>query len=114
MGLIFKFKLDVKNISSNLDMALIADCLLYLQQYLDDNSVEAVAFRKSAKELLQLAAKTLKKLGVRFWLSSGTCLGKVIIALHLSLCHFVLFGVWGDYLRWMTKYHCYWKHPVYR
>ncbi|XP_070287080.1 ribitol-5-phosphate transferase FKTN isoform X2 [Myotis yumanensis] len=44
-------------------------------QYLDDSTVEAVAFRKSAKELLQLAAKTLKKLGVRFWLSSGTCLG---------------------------------------
>ncbi|XP_048639219.1 ribitol-5-phosphate transferase FKTN isoform X4 [Marmota marmota marmota] len=47
----------------------------FLQQYLDDNTVEAMVFRKSAKELLQLAAKTLKKLGVRFWLSSGTCLG---------------------------------------
>ncbi|XP_036186020.1 FSD1-like protein isoform X6 [Myotis myotis] len=47
----------------------------FFQQYLDDSTVEAVAFRKSAKELLQLAAKTLKKLGVRFWLSSGTCLG---------------------------------------
>ncbi|XP_045323302.1 fukutin isoform X3 [Leopardus geoffroyi] len=47
----------------------------FFQQYLDDNTVEAMAFRKSAKELLQLAARTLKKLGVRFWLSSGTCLG---------------------------------------
>nr|XP_010977002.1 fukutin isoform X4 [Camelus dromedarius] len=47
----------------------------FFQQYLDDNTVEAMTFRKSAKELLQLAAKTLKKLGVRFWLSSGTCLG---------------------------------------
>ncbi|XP_032978829.1 ribitol-5-phosphate transferase FKTN isoform X3 [Rhinolophus ferrumequinum] len=46
----------------------------FFQQYLDDNTVEAVAFRKRAKELLQLAARTLKKLGVRFWLSSGTCL----------------------------------------
>ncbi|KAM8964153.1 ribitol-5-phosphate transferase FKTN-like [Lycaon pictus] len=45
------------------------------EQYLDDNTVEAMAFRKNAKELLQLAAKTLKKLGVQFWLSSGTCLG---------------------------------------
>lgn len=34
-----------------------------------------MAFRKRAKELLQLAAKTLKALGVPFWLSSGTCLG---------------------------------------
>ncbi|KAM4877331.1 ribitol-5-phosphate transferase FKTN isoform 3-T8 [Thomomys bottae] len=47
----------------------------FFQQYLDDNTVEAMSFRKSAKELLQLAAKTLKKLGVPFWLSSGTCLG---------------------------------------
>uniref|UniRef100_A0A2K6C4B3 Ribitol-5-phosphate transferase n=1 Tax=Macaca nemestrina TaxID=9545 RepID=A0A2K6C4B3_MACNE len=54
-----------QKIPSNLEMA----------QYLDDNTVEAMAFRKSAKELLQLAAKTLNKLGVPFWLSSGTCLG---------------------------------------
>lgn len=47
----------------------------FFQQYLDDNTVEAVTFRKNAKELLQLAAKTLKDLGVPFWLSSGTCLG---------------------------------------
>ncbi|EGV97303.1 Fukutin, partial [Cricetulus griseus] len=47
----------------------------FLQQYLDDNSVDAMAFRKRAKELLQLAAKTLNELGVPFWLSSGTCLG---------------------------------------
>lgn len=73
-------------------MALMAGCLSYLQQYLDDNTVEAVAFRKRAKELLQLAARTLKKLGVRFWLSSGTCLGKILVASHLSLCHFVLFS----------------------
>ncbi|XP_060055044.1 ribitol-5-phosphate transferase FKTN isoform X1 [Erinaceus europaeus] len=47
----------------------------FFQQYLDDNTMEAMTFRKSAKELLQLAAKTLTELGIRFWLSSGTCLG---------------------------------------
>ncbi|KAL6080222.1 hypothetical protein STEG23_010343, partial [Scotinomys teguina] len=47
----------------------------FLQQYLEDNTADAVAFRKRAKELLQLAAKTLQELGVPFWLSSGTCLG---------------------------------------
>lgn len=96
MGLIFRFNLDI---SSSLEMAIIADCLLYLQQYLDDNTVEAVAFRKSAKELLQLAARTLKKLGVRFWLSSGTCLGKTLGAFHLFFCHFMLFGFRDDCLR---------------
>lgn len=58
-----------------------------------------MAFRKNAKELLQLAAKTLKKLGVRFWLSSGTCLGKILVALHLYFCHFILFGFRDDCLR---------------
>uniref|UniRef100_A0A8C2NUB2 Ribitol-5-phosphate transferase FKTN N-terminal domain-containing protein n=1 Tax=Capra hircus TaxID=9925 RepID=A0A8C2NUB2_CAPHI len=51
----------------------------FFQHYLDDNTVEAMTFQKRAKELLQLAAKTLKKLGVRFWLSSGTCLGKILL-----------------------------------
>lgn len=32
-------------------------------------------FRKKAKSLLHLAALTLNNLGVKFWLSSGTCLG---------------------------------------
>lgn len=59
-------------------------CLLTLQQYVDDNTVDAMAFRKRAKELLQLAAKTLKALGVPFWLSSGTCLGKMLYFFSVS------------------------------
>uniref|UniRef100_A0A8C9EJM3 Ribitol-5-phosphate transferase n=1 Tax=Pavo cristatus TaxID=9049 RepID=A0A8C9EJM3_PAVCR len=45
------------------------------QVYPDDASVDAVEFRKRAKSLLHLAALTLNNLGVKFWLSSGTCLG---------------------------------------
>lgn len=47
----------------------------FFQQYPDDASLEGVEFRKKAKALLHLAAQTLGGLGVRFWLSSGTCLG---------------------------------------
>ncbi|XP_074053678.1 ribitol-5-phosphate transferase FKTN isoform X2 [Macrotis lagotis] len=47
----------------------------FFQKYHDDITVEAVLFQKNAKTLLHLAATTLKDLGVRFWLSSGTCLG---------------------------------------
>ncbi|XP_061489042.1 ribitol-5-phosphate transferase FKTN isoform X1 [Rhineura floridana] len=47
----------------------------FFQLYPDDVSLEAVEFRKKAKALLHLAALTLNSLGVRFWLSSGTCLG---------------------------------------
>lgn len=49
---------------------------LAFQLYPDDVSLDAVEFRKKAKSLLHLAALTLNNLGVKFWLSSGTCLGK--------------------------------------
>ncbi|KAK6492835.1 fukutin-like isoform X1 [Huso huso] len=47
----------------------------FYQLYPDDTSQEAMEFRKNAKTLLHLAARTLNSLGMRFWLSSGTCLG---------------------------------------
>ncbi|XP_056370836.1 ribitol-5-phosphate transferase FKTN isoform X1 [Oenanthe melanoleuca] len=47
----------------------------FFQLYSDDASLDAVEFRKKAKSLLHLAALTLNNLGVKFWLSSGTCLG---------------------------------------
>ncbi|NXE56255.1 FKTN protein, partial [Casuarius casuarius] len=47
----------------------------FFQLYPDDASLDAVEFRKKAKSLLHLAAVTLNNLGVKFWLSSGTCLG---------------------------------------
>lgn len=50
--------------------------VVLFQLYPDDMSPDAVEFRKKAKALLHLAAVTLNSLGVRFWLSSGTCLGQ--------------------------------------
>lgn len=47
------------------------------QLYPEDSSQAAVDFRKSAKSLLHVAARTLRGLSVPFWLSSGTCLGKM-------------------------------------
>eukprot|EP00062_Callorhinchus_milii_P008113 gi/632950471/ref/XP_007890744.1/ PREDICTED: fukutin [Callorhinchus milii] len=47
----------------------------FYQLYPDDTSQEATEFRKKAKNLLQLAVKTLNGLRIPFWLSSGTCLG---------------------------------------
>ncbi|XP_071370996.1 ribitol-5-phosphate transferase FKTN, partial [Centroberyx affinis] len=51
------------------------DARNFLQLYPDDSSPEAVDFRRRAKSLLRLAAQTLDRLSVPFWLSSGTCLG---------------------------------------
>ncbi|XP_039615646.1 fukutin isoform X1 [Polypterus senegalus] len=72
-----------KNISRFLDEvtgARFLECRykearVFYQQYPYDTSQDAVEFRKKAKALLLLAAETLNSLGVRFWLSSGTCLG---------------------------------------
>ncbi|XP_043917054.1 fukutin isoform X2 [Protopterus annectens] len=47
----------------------------FYQVYPDDTSQDAVDFRMKAKALLHMAAKTLTGLGIKFWLSSGTCLG---------------------------------------
>ena len=44
-------------------------------KYGDDGTEKAGMFRKRGKEVLQIAKIILDNLGVRFWLSSGTCLG---------------------------------------
>uniref|UniRef100_A0A3B5KYH2 Ribitol-5-phosphate transferase FKTN N-terminal domain-containing protein n=1 Tax=Xiphophorus couchianus TaxID=32473 RepID=A0A3B5KYH2_9TELE len=51
------------------------DARSFLQLYPDDSSTAAVEFRRKAKALLRLAAQTLDRLDVPFWISSGTCLG---------------------------------------
>ncbi|XP_029922022.1 ribitol-5-phosphate transferase FKTN isoform X2 [Myripristis murdjan] len=51
------------------------DARNFLQMYPDDSSPEATEFRAKAKAVLRLAARTLDRLSVPFWLSSGTCLG---------------------------------------
>lgn len=51
------------------------DARNFLQLYPDDSSPEAVEFRRKVKSLLHLTAQILARLGIPFWLSSGTCLG---------------------------------------
>lgn len=46
--------------------------------YPKDRSKKAVAFQKSAVKTLKKGNDILNKLGVRFWMSSGTCLGNII------------------------------------
>ncbi|XP_067886638.1 fukutin isoform X1 [Heterodontus francisci] len=48
---------------------------MFYQVYPEDTSQDAMEFKKKAKDLLHLAAKTLNRQKVPFWLSSGTCLG---------------------------------------
>lgn len=51
------------------------DARNFQQLYPDDSSPAAVDFRRKVKSLLHLAARTLARLDIPFWLSSGTCLG---------------------------------------
>ncbi|XP_060702131.1 fukutin isoform X1 [Hemiscyllium ocellatum] len=48
---------------------------MFYQVYPEDTSQDAMEFKKKAKDLLHLAAKTLNGQEMPFWLSSGTCLG---------------------------------------
>ena len=54
----------------------ITNVQLYYSKYGRDISPDAVLFKKKALEVLSTAINALDRLGVRFWLSSGTCLGK--------------------------------------
>jgi len=47
-------------------------------------------FREAAKETLYLVKKTLDILGVRFWLSSGTCLGIIQMYFCVDYLIFIL------------------------
>ncbi|XP_077354633.1 ribitol-5-phosphate transferase FKTN [Festucalex cinctus] len=62
------------------------DARRFLRLYPDDWSPEALDFRHKAKSLLGLAAKTLDRLHVPFWISSGTCLG------WLRQCGFITYS----------------------
>ena len=48
---------------------------LFYAQHPKDESEEAQRFQRKARQLLVKGKEVLDSLGVRFWLSSGTCLG---------------------------------------
>lgn len=48
---------------------------LFYTQHPRDDSEEAQRFTRKARQLLVKGKEVLDTLGVRFWLSSGTCLG---------------------------------------
>ena len=45
-------------------------------KYGQDTSADALMFRKAARNLISRAKQTLDELDLRFWMSSGTCLGR--------------------------------------
>ncbi|XP_077593407.1 ribitol-5-phosphate transferase FKTN [Stigmatopora nigra] len=70
----------------------------FLQVYPDDSTPEALDFGNKAKSLLRLAAKTLKRLNVPFWISSGTCLGWFRQCGFIAYSHDVDIGIFiGDF-----------------
>lgn len=48
----------------------------FYSKYGRDVSPDAILFKRKALEVLSAAMSALDRLGVRFWLSSGTCLGE--------------------------------------
>ncbi|MBN3295496.1 FKTN protein, partial [Amia calva] len=91
-----------KNVSSFLDEVVHSKFLecrfkearAFYQLYPEDTSQEAMDFKKKAKNLLHLAARTLNSLGVTFWLSSGTCLGWFRQCNIISYSKDVDLGIW--------------------
>ena len=80
-GIPISIPADLKKLTSETSQSQFTGCNLsnaqaYYGKYGRDVSQDAVLFKKKALEVLSTAINTLDHLGVRFWLSSGTCLGK--------------------------------------
>ena len=54
----------------------ITNARQFYSKYGRDVSADALLFKRKALEVLTAAVSALDRLGVRFWLSSGTCLGE--------------------------------------
>lgn len=80
----------------------------YYSKYGRDVSPDAVLFKSKALEVLSIAIKSLNRLGVRYWLSSGTCLGKkrldwrrflvIVVSSFFSAISSSFISVWKYYL----------------
>ena len=71
---------DINEFLKNMENSRYLPCNIkrareFYSKYGDDGTNEAGTFRKRGKEVLQIAKIILDNLRVRFWLSSGTCLG---------------------------------------
>ena len=54
----------------------ITNAQQFYSKYGKDVSSDAVLFKSKAIQVLSASINALDRLGVRFWLSSGTCLGE--------------------------------------
>ncbi|KAM9801006.1 ribitol-5-phosphate transferase FKTN [Neosynchiropus ocellatus] len=70
-----------------------ADARSFLQSYPEDSGPQALDFRRQVKLVLRLAAAALDRLGVPFWISSGTCLGWFRQCGLISYSHDVDIGI---------------------
>ena len=69
-------KLALETNQSRFTSCNITNIQRYYSKYGRDISPDAILFKRKALDVLSLAINALDRLGVRFWLSSGTCLGE--------------------------------------
>lgn len=79
-GLKLRVPADPRKLASEQNHSRFTGCNLtnsqrFYSKYGRDISPDAVLFKKKAFQVLSSAASVLERLSVRFWLSSGTCLG---------------------------------------
>ncbi|KAJ7386404.1 hypothetical protein OS493_008528 [Desmophyllum pertusum] len=79
-GIHLNVPIDPEKLASETSQSRFTGCNLtntqqYYSKYGRDISPDAVLFKRKALDVLSTAVNALDRLGVRFWLSSGTCLG---------------------------------------
>lgn len=79
-GILLNVPADPEKLASEKNQSRFTGCNLtnvqrYYSKFGRDISPDALLFKRKALEVLSAAINALDRLGVRFWLSSGTCLG---------------------------------------
>ena len=102
-GMHFQVPLYVRTFLSELKNSTFTFCNYkqarsYYSMYGYDSSPESVLFRSKARKLLSTVIRLLGALKVRFWLSSGTCLG------WFRQCDFIPHSKDVDIGIWITDY----------
>lgn len=85
-GIWLHFPHTIKEFLAQIPHAKFIECdyhraQVFLNKNPQDNTEEAKQFLRKGRQLLSRGKEILDDLGVPFWLSSGTCLGEIVVTI---------------------------------
>ncbi|XP_050401352.1 ribitol-5-phosphate transferase FKTN isoform X1 [Patella vulgata] len=101
---------NINNFLSDVETSTFIECNydraeLFYKKNPKDSSPSSLHFQKKGRQLLAKAKDILDSMGIRFWLSSGTCLGWYRQCNIIPYSKDVDIGIWiKDYKEGLTEY----------